>query len=119
VVGISVELLRAPSRYGDLQVRNPSQYSVVVELSAPRDGWLSIGSVPPFSRATFHDILDLGPVWVTRFRTQGRAEEITLPRPSTEPQAKTIELPAEIIARWHAAGVPASPCFRDDCPPAK
>jgi hypothetical protein len=116
-VVVMVLVLRGPSRFGDLDVNNSSEYAVLVELSAPDDdGWISIGSLEPYSSATFHDIIDPGPVWVVRFGAQGHHDVVTMPRPDRGSGNEGIDVPAGTIDRLRAAGAPPSPCLRSDCP---
>jgi hypothetical protein len=117
LAALAVDLLREPGRYGDVRVRNPSEYTIAIEVAAPHAASQPIGSIAPFAEATFYDILDPGPVWVLRLTAQGRTEETTVQRPDTTAPVGTIDVPADVISRFRAAGVPANPCIRNDCPP--
>jgi hypothetical protein len=111
-------VVRGPPRFGDLAVKNSSEYAILVELSAPDDeGWISVGSLEPYSSGTFHDIIDPGPVWVVRFGAQGYHDVVTMPRPDRGSGQEEIDVPAGTIDRLRGAGAPPSPCFRSDCPP--
>jgi hypothetical protein len=117
LVAVAVFASQRPSRFGDLRIRNQSEYNVQLEVSAPnKEEWLPIGSLEPYSSRTTADILDSGPRWVVRFRTQGQSIDIAMTRPPQSGGNGSITVPSEAIDYFRSAGLRPSPCRRDDCP---
>ena len=117
VVAFGLAMVREPARFGDLTVRNPSEYNIAVEVYTPDDdGRLPIGSVEPYSATTFHELLDRGPNWIVAFRAQGHTVEVEVTRADIRAAANQLDVPAETVERFRALALPASPCTRPDCP---
>jgi len=117
LVAVAVFASQRPSRFGDLHIRNQSEYNVQLEVSAPnKDEWLPIGSLEPYSNRTTADILDPGPRWVVRVRTQGQSIDVPMTRPQQNGGNGSITVPPEAIDYFRSAGLRPSPCRRDGCP---
>ena len=115
---VSAVAFRDPDIVGRLRVDNPSGYDIHVEIAEPVGGGgrLALGVAGQRCTVEFADVVDPGPTWIVRFRTQGRdGGEVTVERSDLEQADWTLPVPTEVIDRFTAAGVPPAP--RHSCAP--
>ena len=94
---------RPPSFVARLDVVNPTQYHVVVDVrgAAGQPSWLALGTVPRESSRSVEQVLDQGERWIVRFSYGGFVGgEVTLSRT----EARRITVPPEVGARLAEAG---------------
>ncbi|MGE0728810.1 MAG: hypothetical protein AB7O92_01630 [Acidimicrobiia bacterium] len=94
-----------------LQLANPSVYAVTVEVSPPgRERWLPVATLGPGDARTVRDVVDPGPSWRIRLRSQGViAADLAIERGALEAAGWRFSVPAGVEAGLQAAAVPPSP----------
>jgi hypothetical protein len=105
---------RAPTFVDGIAVSNPSDYQVRVEVRASADAaWSPLTTVDRGTDRVVPEVFDVGAQWTFRFVAQGvEAGEVQFARADLEAAGWSVVVPAAVIDRLHAAGVPASPCPR-------
>ena len=68
----AAHLLDEPSELGSVQIVNPVERSVDVDVKQPGGPWLPLAAVEPQSTTTVYDVVDVGGEWVIRFRVSDR-----------------------------------------------
>jgi len=113
VVVVAVALLpgmRSPTFVRRVTVANPTAYGIEVEVTNPqREGWLSLGGLPPQARRASDEVLDQGRDWVFRF-TYGKDEvgQMGMSRDELREAGWEVAIPAEVGLRLAGAGATPS-----------
>jgi hypothetical protein len=65
----AARLVAQPGHVGSVQVVNPAEQAVDVDVKQPGGPWAPLGAVEAKSSTTVYDAVDVGGPWVIRFRT--------------------------------------------------
>jgi hypothetical protein len=96
----------APPTVERIEIVNPTDYDVAVDVSGPdRQGWLPLSVAEHRSSVTVSEVIDQGERWSFRFRHFGEAVgEISLSRDQLEANEWLVEIPAEVGERLRDLG---------------
>ena len=61
-------LVVEPRELDSVQLVNPVEQPIDVDVKQPGGPWLAIAALEPQSTTTVHDVVDVGDQWVIRFR---------------------------------------------------
>jgi hypothetical protein len=64
----AARLVAQPSDVGSVQVVNPAEQAVDVDVKQPGGPWSPLAAVEAQSSTTVYDVVDVGGPWVIRFR---------------------------------------------------
>ena len=67
----AVRLLEEPSFVGSVQIANPIQQAVDVDVRQGDGPWLPLAVVDAQSTTTVYDVVDDGGPWIVRFKVSG------------------------------------------------
>jgi hypothetical protein len=103
--------LGLPRHAPPLTITNPTDYTVSIEASDPRDpGWTPVAAVPGHRSQVETDVVDEGAVWDLRFSSQGvtlTGYQVT--RAQLAAGHWTYAVPADVAARLSASGADPNP----------
>lgn len=87
---------------------NGGDFPVRVEANDQENsGWLAIGIVEPNAETSFTDVLDMGELWVFRFRYLDHESAFEMSRLQLEQDDWNVQVPPELeAALWRAGLVP-------------
>ncbi|MGQ0680509.1 MAG: hypothetical protein ACT4OM_12795 [Actinomycetota bacterium] len=99
-----------PPYVQELNIANPTDYDVVVDLMADgSSSRLALGIVPKGETALREQVLDPGEQWTFRFHYNGNeAGEASVARAQLQEAGWRFTIPPEVGERLRAAGVPPS-----------
>jgi hypothetical protein len=101
--------VRGPRYVDRITISNLYEYDVSVDVNDGRSGWLVLGTVRRQSETAVESVIDMGPVWVFRFRYRNRAEErLRVNRSILVESGWQIRVPQRLVERLRASGEPAS-----------
>ena len=106
-----VGCISEPAHVARLTVDNPTDYDVLVTVSAPNDrGSVALGTARRRGESTFESILDQGEVWVFRFEAQGEdGGELRMTREQLEADGWQLLIPDSVSERLQEKGAPIPP----------
>jgi hypothetical protein len=105
------QLLAAPNFVSRVTIENPTDYSLLVEVSGGNgDGWLPLGTVDRHGATSFGEIYDLGSAWHFRLSAQTRtAGTFVVSRSTLDRAGWHVTIPAGIGDALHSKGVAPQP----------
>lgn len=111
LLALGPSLLRGPAFVERIAIVNASPYDIGVEVTdADRDGWTSVTTAGSGATSFGLEVVDQGPVWIFRFRSQGRdGGELRTTRDELRDRRWSVEVPAEVSDRLRRAGVSPTP----------
>ncbi len=93
-----------------VHVQNDSPYAIDLSVATPaRDGWTPVGTAQPGRITTFEDVYDQGGTWIFRFELLSQRSEVTMTRADLRRANWNIKVPAQLVDKLRAIGVPPSP----------
>lgn len=107
-----------PARVDRLQIDNPSEFDIGVDVRAVNDpSRVLVGRAVQQCSTSFHEIVDQGTTWTIHFSAQGRdAGEVTVDRAQLEGDGWIYRIPADVIDALRTAGTPPPPLQRCAAP---
>jgi hypothetical protein len=95
----------APETIERIEIINPTDYDLGVEVSGDRHLWLPLALVDKRSSATVREVIDQGERWTFRFRYFGDSlGEVSLSRTQLESAGWRLEIPSEVGERIAQVG---------------
>ena len=100
-----------PSRIERISFENPTDYHLRIEVRGEeRDGWTALGTAPAGQTKEVGEVLDVGPVWVFRFSSQGReAGDVRVERSELVGDGWRVQIPEHVGAQLRSLGAPLPP----------
>ena len=84
----AAQLVTQPDTVDKVQVVNPSEDAIDVDVKQPGGPWMPLAAVDPQSTTTVYDVVDGGGPWIVRFESAGEVRA-------------TLRLSHERLARNH------------------
>ena len=98
----------APETVERIEIVNPTDYTVGVEVSGDRHLWLPLSLVDKGASVSVRDVIDQGERWTFRFRHFGETiGEISLSRAQLESAGWRLEVPSEVGERLSQMTTPS------------